>query len=752
MWYEKYAPKTGSDCLVAARQTDAVRDWARRLDSVLLLTGPPGCGKSSLVRAILRESGYLVVDELDPTMDIDPAQQVVVWSTFFSIDQTAVDDFEEFLSDRHAPPMGVHRKRPGALCRVLVVRDLPRALTGTDKARITAALQRSLDTTRKGLHPLVFIHTVADTHAAKFNIAQYFPREFLAAAALTKVECRALTEARIRKRVQVICQQERAGLTLQEIRHIAEAARGDMRTALLQAHWQSIGSRSRRANFQDIDLPGSRKRSRSSTEAEAQEPKRRARDTYLQSGHATSRFLFAKREPVMHGHSLGKLEHTAEDTCDRLTITEERFLGWVHNNMIPRFVHKVDASLVEISDAYSVADARMERLCDDSIDGQRSRFDAFAVHDHGLPAARRTVFSAALRTYHVLNTVPDSARTFTPCLPPPHQLHGRERQRRQSAIAAYFQPVLTPLQVPEQEMRQRVSLRDSDERLEGRPMGCAAVEAEVACCQVLPFLGRMLFGRPPPPQPMRYGTAGSIAAPRSSGATPLTRPTTQLRPAATPLIPRLGTFPGSASSATPLSQRPTATPLTQPSQQPLATVTTQGPRPASPRTSGGATPLAPSLVVGQSSQQSDGRVSPACGTSPLGSTATPLTRSPPAATPLPAASLSQSAASALPRLGVSLPPPAAAFPPHPPVTLRWDEAVTLHELCCYKVFGGTLEMRADNTLILRWPSHTPPPASLTHNQYPQRRPFPSAAGSAAQSPPPSVPKHTELDDDPIEEF
>jgi len=96
---ERYAARQYGDLVSDERANRAVLDWLRRFKGgklgragdrppVLLLAGPPGCGKSTLVRVVAAVSGFHVV-ELNASEDVSTERnQLLLNSGRFSTSST----------------------------------------------------------------------------------------------------------------------------------------------------------------------------------------------------------------------------------------------------------------------------------------------------------------------------------------------------------------------------------------------------------------------------------------------------------------------------------------------------------------------------------------------------------------------------------------------------------------------------------------------------------------------------------------
>ncbi len=64
LWPQAYAPVTLAECAVHARKLADVQAWLRSDSRLLLVTGPPGCAKSTSVRLACRDQGLQVIHRL----------------------------------------------------------------------------------------------------------------------------------------------------------------------------------------------------------------------------------------------------------------------------------------------------------------------------------------------------------------------------------------------------------------------------------------------------------------------------------------------------------------------------------------------------------------------------------------------------------------------------------------------------------------------------------------------------------------
>ena len=80
LWTDKYMPRTSSDLAVNKDKVAQVRSWLQKVDAslqlglpptprLLILSGPPGSGKSALLHVLSLELGYELCEWVEPRQD-----------------------------------------------------------------------------------------------------------------------------------------------------------------------------------------------------------------------------------------------------------------------------------------------------------------------------------------------------------------------------------------------------------------------------------------------------------------------------------------------------------------------------------------------------------------------------------------------------------------------------------------------------------------------------------------------------------
>lgn len=152
--------------------------------SILLLTGPPGCGKTACVRVLAEELGYEVNEWLAPLDDEYTKENY----------QSQKDKFYEFLFKASRYQSLFNQKR-----RLLLVEDFPNILMD-QKSVFHEILGRYKEV---GKSPLIFI--ASETRSKSLNIAyNLFPTDIQAQYSIHNIVLNPISTTLMKKALQTL--------------------------------------------------------------------------------------------------------------------------------------------------------------------------------------------------------------------------------------------------------------------------------------------------------------------------------------------------------------------------------------------------------------------------------------------------------------------------------------------------------------------------------------------------------------------
>ena len=81
LWVDSHEPRSSAELAVHKKKVEEVRHWLEKTDAslqlglpptprMLVVTGPPGCGKSTTLRVLARELGFEVCEWVEARADL----------------------------------------------------------------------------------------------------------------------------------------------------------------------------------------------------------------------------------------------------------------------------------------------------------------------------------------------------------------------------------------------------------------------------------------------------------------------------------------------------------------------------------------------------------------------------------------------------------------------------------------------------------------------------------------------------------
>lgn len=302
LWTEKYRPKTVKELEIAIhkKKVAEVRDWlasSHQLNCrVVVLTGPPGCGKSITLEVVSAELGFRTVEWIPqalPVFSEDKANH--------SSYRSKLDHFMEFVRGLVAPPLATfsadskdrevcnEKSRPA----IAIIDDLPLAYG-----------QEQLSRLRRILGSLVSLAAIPT--AVLLTPDQHDFVYTLQCAGATIITFNPITELKICKVLNGILAKEGitglSGLDPESLTLLAKQANGDLGNAISTLQFYSSTGR-KAGNNKRGNRIRSAKRPRRCAEKSSDPvpPSVVRRDLSLTTLHGLGKLLYNKRKPMESG-------------------------------------------------------------------------------------------------------------------------------------------------------------------------------------------------------------------------------------------------------------------------------------------------------------------------------------------------------------------------------------------------------------------------------------------------------------------
>ncbi|XP_025025952.1 LOW QUALITY PROTEIN: cell cycle checkpoint protein RAD17 [Python bivittatus] len=429
-WVDKYKPKTQSDLAIHKKKIEEVERWLkdhifgnqpRQGGSILVLTGPPGCGKSATMEILAKDLGIQIQEWINPvSLDFkkyDDFRVALNHESDFQIlpyqSQTTI--FQEFLlrANKYIKLQMIGESMETDK-RLILVEDMPNHFYHNPSS-LHDILRRFL---RTGRCPLVFI--ISDVFSAGSSQRSLFPKAIqeelciatisfnpVAPTMMMKALSR-VTTGEISTRREKVDVPDKALLEL-----ICSGCSGDIRSAIntLQfsslKEWpsdKSLWSQRKKKSVLKCDTSSKIKKKKLFNIHSIQDqeiPAIGSKDASIFLFHALGKILYCKREPATEAdlpqlpHHLSEYERNPllvqpEDVIEKSHMPGDLFNIYLHQNYL-EFFSDID-DIVRASEYLSTADF----LC--------SNWDARATLQK---------YSASVATRGIMHS--NRARAFAQC-------------------------------------------------------------------------------------------------------------------------------------------------------------------------------------------------------------------------------------------------------------------------------------------------------------------------------------------------
>ncbi|XP_045302087.1 LOW QUALITY PROTEIN: cell cycle checkpoint protein RAD17 [Leopardus geoffroyi] len=389
-WVDKYKPETQHELAVHKKKIEEVETWlkAKVLErqpkqggSVLLITGPPGCGKTTTLKILSKEHGIQVQEWINPILpdfQKDDFKEIFNSESSFQVFpyQSQITVFKEFLlratKYNKLQMLGDDLRTDK---RIILVEDLPNQFY-RDSHTLHEILRKYVHT---GRCPLIFI--ISDSLGGDNNQRLLFPKEIQEECAISNISFNPVAPTIMMKFLNRIVTMEAnkngRNITVPDktsLELLCQGCSGDIRSAINSLQFSSSkgensfwprkkGTSSLKS---DAALSKSKRRKKTDRVFENQEVQAiGGKDVSLFLFRALGKILYCKRASLTELGSPRLPSHLSEYERDTLLVQPEEvvemshmpgelFNLYLHQNYLDFFVEVDD--VMRASEFLSFAD------------------------------------------------------------------------------------------------------------------------------------------------------------------------------------------------------------------------------------------------------------------------------------------------------------------------------------------------------------------------------------------------------------
>ncbi|NXD13042.1 RAD17 protein, partial [Nothocercus nigrocapillus] len=426
-WVDKYKPETQNDLAVHKKKIEEVEAWLKmhifqrkpkQGGSILLLTGPAGCGKTATIQILVKDLGIQVQEWTNPvTLDFTKEDIESIFGhdsnfhTYPSQAQAAL--FQDFLlrANKYNKLQMLGESSENDKKLILIERIVRQKL---DTGSCTEIRERFVRTSRC---PLIFI--ISDNFSGDSNQRLLFPKEIVEELCISNISFKPVAPTnmmRVLNRIATIeatmNREKNYAPDKTSLESICRGCSGDIRSAINSLQFSSMKDCSLDCSFRsrkkgistlkcEAGISKARKKNKSDTSENEEIQAIGGKDASIFLFHALGKIIYCKREPLAESEFPQLPSHLSEFRRDTLLIQPEEIVErshmsgsmfnlYLHQNYVEFFANIDD--VVRASEYLSAADV----LC--------SNWNSRPVMEK---------YSASLATRGVIHS--NTARAFAQC-------------------------------------------------------------------------------------------------------------------------------------------------------------------------------------------------------------------------------------------------------------------------------------------------------------------------------------------------
>ncbi|XP_060241626.1 cell cycle checkpoint protein RAD17 isoform X2 [Meriones unguiculatus] len=374
-WVDKYKPETQHELAVHKKKIEEVETWLKvqvlevkpkQAGSILLVTGPPGCGKTTTIKILSKEHGIQVqewVNPILPDFQKDDYKELLNFeSNFYTVPyQSQIAIFNDFLL--RATKYSKLQMLGDDLTsdkKIILVEDLPNQFY-RDSQALHEILRKYVQI---GRCPLVFI--ISDSVSGDNNQRLLFPKKIQEECSISNISFNPVAPTIMMKflnRIVTIEASKNGGKVVApdktSLELLCQGCSGDIRSAINSLQFSSskgennLWSKKKRMSLKsDAAISKSKQRKKHSALENQEIQAIGGKDVSLFLFRALGKILYCKRAPLTELDSPHLPAHLSEHERDTLLVQPEtRSLlreystsiatrGVMHSNKSRGFAHR----------------------------------------------------------------------------------------------------------------------------------------------------------------------------------------------------------------------------------------------------------------------------------------------------------------------------------------------------------------------------------------------------------------------------